>query len=164
MYRQPLHHYNWVCRFLGPVVGVAFTSPRVQDARRYLPPSSSSSVRLEEEALWDFQGFWALVRPRQSSLFEVPIEIFSVFFSPFDFRLCMVPHKTRQHGNQAAWFYMFILLCKKTKQSSFDLPTISYFVGGLYKFDIKAFQLQNMVQTTGIDSGLEISVLSFIFQ
>jgi hypothetical protein len=25
---------------------------------------------------------------------------------------------------------------KKKKQSSFDLPTISYFVGGLYKFDV----------------------------
>ncbi len=90
MYRHPLHHYKWVCRVLGPVVGIAFASPRVQDARRYLPPSSSSSVRLEEETLWDFQSFWALVRPRQSFLFEVPIEIFSVFFSPFGFRPCMV--------------------------------------------------------------------------
>ncbi len=86
MYRHPLHHYKWVCRFLGPVVGIAFASPRV------LPPSSSSSVRLEEETLWDFQSFWALVRRRQSSFFEVPLEIFSVFVSPFGFRSCMVLH------------------------------------------------------------------------
>jgi hypothetical protein len=57
MYKQSLHHYKWVCRFLGPVVGIAFASPRVQDARRYLPPSSSSSVRLEEETLLGFPEF-----------------------------------------------------------------------------------------------------------
>ncbi len=85
-------HCKWVCRFLGPVVGMAFASPRVQDARRYLPPSSSSSVRLEEETLWDFQSFWELARPRQSSFFEVPIEIFSVFLSPLGCRPCMVLH------------------------------------------------------------------------
>ncbi len=30
----------------------------------------------EEEALWDFQRFWTLVRPRQSFSFEIPIEVF----------------------------------------------------------------------------------------
>jgi len=74
------------------------------------------------------------------------------------FRPCMVLHRARQHGSMH-----FFHSAKQLSKCSFISPSFLFFLQQPSVIEFWILQVQNKLQTTGIDTGAERRMLSFMF-